>query len=301
MTKGLPWISVLLGLGLLALPAAAGACPELAGLLQQTRGGSYRPPAPAELEQARRLFRQGLAAARAGHDWDPAWDAAWQALGFERLETCSDGRRVQLLRELPQRREGRGLFVVAWKAGPAQRHALQAPHRDSDLHSGDIALAWFEHGPFLAAAWNTVPRRQTRDGLSLDSDLAHVPASYFTAFAEAWADAGGDGALLQLHGFDPANYAGRLPRPTAAIVSAGARRLGGPAAHFGRCLQARLGAGVRLYPEEVRVLGGTTNSSGRSLHALGANRFIHLELSPALRQRLRDDAELQREVLACLP
>lgn len=66
------------------------------------------------------------------------------------------------------------------------------------------------------------------------------------------------------------------------------------------CLRAAFGPRVRLYPREAAELGGTTNSVGRALRAIGFAGFVHLELDPATRAALDGDGGVREAVLGCL-
>lgn len=49
---------------------------------------------------------------------------------------------------------------------------------------------------------------------------------------------------------------------------------------------------VRRYPEEIRILGGTTNVQGRMLHKHNYIEFLHIEMSARVRKRLLTSPEL---------
>ncbi|MDX2455941.1 MAG: hypothetical protein QNL87_00375, partial [Gammaproteobacteria bacterium] len=66
------------------------------------------------------------------------------------------------------------------------------------------------------------------------------------------------------------------------------------------CLQSLLNNPVRLYPRDVQELGATTNQQGRLLRRLAHNGFVHVELSRALRERLRSQGPLRTGFAACL-
>lgn len=284
-------ISRLLALWLLLLLPAAGLADELAGMLDTARrGGAYRTPPPVELAAAEALFERTL---RGG---DEALAKAWEELDMRLSEVRDGGERFWLLRE-GAGKTGRGVYLFR-RAG-ALPLVWQAPHGFKDLDTDRLALALLREGRAVAATWNSVPRDGGRGG-ERDADLAHLPESYLTAFSRAFVRVHPDGAVIQLHGFAPEGRKDRGAREADLILSAGHRYPGYRLRQVAACLGGKLPGAVRLYPDQARELGGTTNRIGRLLRELGLAGFIHGELSPALRRRLLDSSELRGAFLDCL-
>ena len=57
---------------------------------------------------------------------------------------------------------------------------------------------------------------------------------------------------------------------------------------------------VLAYPQDIKQLGATTNVQGLALHNAGHCRFLHLELTKELRDRLTRDEKLRRATLESL-
>lgn len=278
---------------LLALPGHAApptrrADPVLEARLDTAiRGGDYRPSDPAELARAERLFRL-LAAGTAPID-------VIEEIYALALEIEDTGEFV-IVSEREDARRGRGFFVF-------RRHGrgdvLHIPHGFFDEMTRDIGLALFTDGRFAAAAWNTVPRHYERDGARINADLAHLPDSWFTAFARATAHTWPHGRSLQIHGFDPAKRRSPAGADSALILS-DTTEAPPPALRAVRdCLARRLDRRVALYPQDVRELGGTTNIQAQTLREAGYRGFLHIELDPTLRRALRDTPAARTAFLAC--
>lgn len=282
---------------LLAGPALAAAAPQkspLNRLLQDSQTPNYQAPTPDELNKAEYLFRQAFTGAA-----QPAQRAAWAALGFT-VERITDKQRVfTVIREQPNRRQGRGLYIFAPLSAGAP--ILQAPHALDDKHTGSIAIALLTEGNFIAGASSTAPRRHENeeDEMVKDSDMAHQPDSYFIAFSRAAAAAQPASAILQLHGFSNAKRKTEAGRRATAIISAGQRQPTPAAEQLAGCLRELFGYAL-LYPTEVKELGALTNQIGHALRTLGRSSFVHLEMGPTLREHLNTDPNLRQRVGACL-
>ena len=240
------------------------------------KGASYRIPSAAELQRTRRWLAQLLAApsAQAGPD------------GFS-SERVAAG---QLLIHHP-RRVGAGALVLSTPA--TAPWLVEVPHSYFDRRTLEVGLAVFQQMRARALLVNTVHRgvRQSRDGgerrSSSASDMAQAPQSYFQTAHEALLAASPRVVTVQFHGFADASAPGVDVIVSAADTSANIAEL---AASLERL---ELGA-VKRYPEQVAVLGGTTNVQARSCRARKLP-FIHVELSATLRDRLHgDDALLRR-------
>lgn len=274
----------LIAAGALLLASGARAADLAAALAQASGRARFAPPDGAEMDAAEALFALIL---REAPDGQIA--AAARAAGM-RWRALDD--RLTLLDELPSRRRGRGFY--AFRRPMAGRPVLQMPHAFKDLRTREIGLAMFAGGDFDAAAWNTVPRRQSLDGRELESDLAHLPASWLSAFTRAIGAGHAARSVIQLHGFDSR----RRGLALAAILSNGSRRPDPALRALATCLEEVVGRPVALFPEQVALLGGTRNAQLAAL--AGRQRFVHVEMDRALREALAGTPALLARFSGCL-
>lgn len=282
--------SLILIATLLMLPGGAQAhAPDLPALLgEASREGRFRLPDAGELLMAERLF-EAILAGRPDIDIVPLAGA----LGMHWSEVPAN-TALRVLHEASDRREGRGLF--AFNRGAERGNVLQVPHSFRDLRTREIGLALFDEGAFRAAAWNTVPRSASGASLKSPADMAHQPASYFSAFTRALARSMQSLRVLQLHGFD----ATRRKGAAAAIISNGSRFSDDALRGFARCLERRSGFRSAVFPDEINELGGTRNAQAAIVSRRVGQRFIHLEMDRDLRERLVTDAAVRAGLIACL-
>ncbi len=247
---------------------------------------------PREVEVAEGLFARLFAG-----DAEAAQGAAAQlGLSLRSLDIPlpDDSAQNQMLSmwllSADQRGGGQGIYLIPRQPG-GPLHAVQVPHRRSDRLTETLALQWLQTGLPVTLAFNSVGRKQF--------DLAHEPDTLFVAFARAYAAAFPQGRVLQLHGFSVDKRKTEQGRSAEIILSAGSRWPGRLIQEQWACLQA-LEAGAKLYPWHVAELGGTRNSSGQALRAIGFEGFSHLEMSRQFRQRWHDDPALGREVWRCI-
>lgn len=271
------------------LPPALAAQP-LADLLRTaSRDGSFSPPETDELERARRLF----AAILAGQSPETLQREA-AALDLEIVRTAEPDALVVI--EKAGARRGRGLF--AFREGDGD--TLEVPHSFKDEMTREIGLALFAEGRFAAAVWNTVPRYAEFGGNRVNTDMAHLDATYFMAFTQAVAARRPQRNILQIHGFDQRKRKNAEAREADLILSAGHRNPPEELRRHQRCLNGGAAWKTALYPESSPELGGTTNAQAGWLLSNGFDRFIHAEMSRPLRETLRQDGAARRQLLDCL-
>ena len=225
---------------------------------------------------------------------------AWTALGLEVRRR--DG--VLWLREAAPA-SGRGAFAV--RDDPVQhdvvqhdtvqhdsvrRILVQAPHGDTDRGTGQLALLMFEEQRLLGLSLNSA-RRDTAP----EADLARGEDNSFVRIAQVLAERRRDVRTVQLHGFS-AN-ARQLSLPDDAIVVGGAAAGDSDLAAVARCLR-EAGFAAQDANERTRSLAGRSNPVGRALRRGPPARFVHLELGPALRERLLADARAREALTQCL-
>jgi hypothetical protein len=244
---------------------------------------AFTPPSLAE-----RQALQDFGAAALGAS--PTLPPALAREGWRLEEAALGSDRLLLFHEDGSARRGRGVLVLRPEAR-SSRLVLMVPHRFFDRHTGETARAVFLASGAAALLENTAHRHwRLAPGEEYGpADAAHREETALHALACGLA-AGGKGLLFaQLHGFGGGPEAGEQAPEAFAIVSDGTAS---PGAHA-RLAAARLkegGAAALLYGHEARRLGATTNVLGRALRAGADDRFLHVEMSPALRETFRKDA-----------
>lgn len=253
-----------------------------------SKSGVYQPQTASEVERAGELFQRLFAS-----EVSDQLIEAWAELDFRLVEVEPD---TWVLIETARRQEGRGFFVV--RKNSAGSHLLQAPHRDDDLYTGALAVRLMRTDRFSAAAWNTVPRKQLTRAGAINSDLAALSGTYFTAFARAWLENSPEGLALQLHGF----AAKKHPRVSEDFILSGGSRVVSPEVRqYATCLRESLKRPVAIYPEDAQELGGTRNATGRMIRQFDRTAFLHLEMNKSTRKALlRETGEVDK-LGQCLP
>lgn len=281
--------------GALGLALLLGPCPghaQQGGVMLEAarKGNRYVTPSRSELTRVEDLFVRTLSGEKGAN-----LVADWQAQGFELLALGEAGESLLALRELPEARQGRGFYLLR----PAATSGLvwQAPHSFRDEGTGALALQLMQQGRALAASWNTVPRDLLHEG---QSDLAHAEPSYLQAFTRALLRVRPQVQVVQLHGFATAKRTSAAGAAADLILSSGESSPGAQHTALAGCLQQALPLAVRLYPSQVRELGGTSNRIGRLLRLGGNRNFVHMEMSPAMRTLLTTDPASRRAFAACL-
>ncbi len=261
--------------------------------LAAAKGGKYVAPSSAEVREAEALFIRTLQG-----EQSQDLQNAWQAQGFMLGTLTQNGTTFTVVQEVNEKRTGRGFYLFRQKGGLPV--ALQAPHSYKDLYTRKIARKLMREGNYVAAGWNTVPR-YGRNKYKEFADMAHLDDTIFQAFGRAFAKQYPTGTIAQLHGFAQ-GYRKTVVGKTADLIFSGTtKRPSQRVLETGDCLKSQLtDFVVRIYPNEIGELGGTTNSNAKDLRARGFNNFFHVEMSKALRARLRKDKQVRGQLSACL-
>lgn len=235
-------------------------------------------------------------------DAPPSELAGWARKADLSLELWTvEGRRSWVIREPDERRRGAGVYLIRAEPPPAGTTILlQAPHADYDEGSGPIASRLYFTGDARVRGvfgsslqrYQHAPRQDVNP-----ADVAHSEDHAYQAATRAVVAPGV--VVMQLHGFAQADTA------HAAIVSAGQRAGSTPlSTAVAAAIAETLAVIVVRFPEETLELGATTNVQGRVARDVGAG-FVHVEMSPALRDRLRGDpdavAALGRALVGAVP
>ncbi len=240
----------------------------------------FEPPSSQDLKKAEDLFYKIFSSSFVDRDQED-----WAKLGFQVEKT----RNFLILTENEKTaKTGKGTYIFnTEKSIPI---ILEAPHYPSDKHTGTLAAQFMEEDPFLAGAWSSTHRKNT--------NLTAEPSSYFNAFSKAFGRAYPKGMILQFHGFDDNNEESK-ERSTDLIYSS---TLSSPPPLFytyGKCLK-HLPFHVSLYPDEIKILGGTKNINAQKFREVTKEGlFLHLEMSLDLRNRLLKDKGLRTNFINC--
>jgi hypothetical protein len=245
---------------------------------------------PPEPEQTRRMQALVGALVRAlGNAGTPTAVAALaKDAGFVLTPARDDQGALWVLHEPHGHHAGGGLYAFRPKGKPV---CIQAPHTFYDEGTGDIALALFARLDAGCLFVNTVHRYAPSDAAGEHpADVAHAERTLFRAANDGLLDTG-HWSLVQVHGFGARED---VPAGTQAVVSDGVstRKGDAPAVRLRAALAHALGGGagvVRLYKEDVDVLGATTNVEGKAARRAGSI-FLHVEMCASLRRALVADA-----------
>ena len=198
------------------------------------------------------------------------------------------GPRYWLLAEAPEQRRGAGALLL--RTGEARAIAVEAPHTFYDAGTLPIALELFQRLTARALLINTVHRAagvpdEEKVGViqqgRAPADVAHIERSLFAEAHALLAQDAKDMLVVQLHGYSDERSPG-----VAAVVSAAHSPFAGASALADNLSASLGGVPVAAYPRDTRDLGGTHNRQAQ--HSRAASRpFLHIELSAALRRRLR--------------
>lgn len=255
--------------------------------------GGYLAATQKEMDRSEDAFARLIKGERSAN-----LENTFKRIGFVLGPVTISGKAHMLVREAPDRLEGKGVYVVRQEGCPV---LLQAPHRFKDLDTGDIAALLMQHQLFRAVAWNTAPRWYDEEGLRVDADLAHIAISHFNAFGKAFARAAPSGRVVQIHGFERTKRTTIEGQSASAIVSAGINTPSTAARNL--CTNLALefvDETSLLYPEQAKELGGTTNENGKALREIGFGGFVHIELSREFRTRLLSEVDTSARFAACV-
>lgn len=248
--------------------------------------GSYHAPQQEELKRFESLVITTLDARESWKLSEPEWrELGWNVTEFE----CGSDKCIAIS-ERAGKQFGRGLYLI--RLTSKNPICLQAPHRYFDLHTGTIGLKMFEESQVWAAAFNTLHRKKV--------DAAHEVEHYLNAFTRALLVARSELTVVQLHGFSKSKFEAEKAA-TRIIVSDGSRHPNRLAHLVAMDLKEHYQPNsVRLYPLEIRDLGGTKNVQALTLRSRGSVGFLHLELHPNVRKQLKSSKKSRAELCALL-
>ncbi len=249
------------------------------------KNGSFQAMNLKEIEQLEKMFISTLSKAQPQTQVIP-----------ESIILKKSAEGLVTIQDKPNR--GRGFFI--FRSNNYRPIFLQSPHRFSDKYTGRITLALFKQGKFGGGAWNSVHRHNGSRNQGMSSDFAHIENSPFSAHGRAIAKVKPSAVIIQIHGFSRKKRRSQAGATADLIISSGSHWPSHIASRMANCLAGKQLGQVRLYPREVRELGGVTNVTGKTLRAMGFPGFIHLEMSLELRKKLIKNKEALNMLARCL-
>lgn len=240
----------------------------------------YVEPSPDDLKKAKNLFYDLFSSSNLKTS-----RKAWDALGFE-IERVEP---FLIIKEKESHQTGKGVYV--FNTSKPSQIVLEAPHRPSDLYTETIAIKLMEEEPFLAAALNTVHRKQ--------SNFTAKTMTYFNAFTEAFGEAYPQGSIIQLHGFDGSTHEELRGSHADLILSAATKSPPTLLYQHGECLR-KLPLKVLFFPRDIQILGAAKNTNAKKFRESGNNGlFLHLEMNLTLREKLENNKIFRKEFFKC--
>lgn len=275
------------------MPFPAGAETMASRLHQAKLEGVFTAPAKEEVVMATEYFVQLFKG-----QITPLLKDQWNTLGFSLEKRIDGGKAFLVLQEKRTEKKGRGFYLFAVER--TKDIALMVPHGFKDIYTDEIGMHFAKEGDFMAIAWNTRPRYKINEKGESKQDMAKNSRSYFTAFTRAFARTMRLGKIIQLHGFMKARRKTIEGSSADMIISTGSRVVRPDIVKISNCLQANTPYAVKVYPRDIKELGGTSNSSADILWRLGHQGFIHLSLCRPVREWLRKDRNLRKILIDCL-
>lgn len=250
----------------------------------------YHPATAIELKKARRLFALLLKGR-----WDAGAGTLARGLGYALVMGRDNnylGKEIAMLRALPEKRRGWGLYFFRREEAGTGPVLVQAPHGGSDLMTGTIGLKLFKDHHVTALALNTAPRSKI--------DLAHSEATLFQELTGEFARAFPGGRILQVHGFANEKRTSDEGKKASIIISNGTHTPPPLLVTVTDCLNKSCFSPALLYPRDVKELGGTTNNQKKLLKKKGFEGFLHIEINHPFRRRLTENYAMTQMLLDCL-
>ncbi|MFC0677952.1 hypothetical protein ACFFGH_08875 [Lysobacter korlensis] len=243
----------------------------------ERRSATYRVPDAADREALSGAFAGSLAGRPA---------SGWHALAYE--STTAGGHVA--VRETDPAHRGWGAY--AFRTAEARPLLVQAPHSESDRHSGEIAYALYRETRARALAVNSAHRSLPQ------ADQASADGPFTVLTREALRERA-DSVVLQVHGFG-ADTAARYGLSASTLVASNGTRVPDAALREVAACLREAGFDARLFPEEAPYPGGTRNAVGQAVREVPAARFMHFEMGADLRQELLTRPERVEAFAACL-
>lgn len=191
-----------------------------------------------------------------------------------------------------------GHGVVVFRTESARPYVIEVPHSFADLDTLPLGLALFRALKATALLVNGTQRRVgcAEGAEPCPADVAHAPTSYFHGAHLGLTRSRPELLPVAVHGFDASSERDPMLILSAAGTLTETVRI---AEALTATLRPLSDFPVKRYPEEIDRLGGTTCIQAQAQREM-AGRMLHMELSRALRERLRKDSALARQVALTL-
>lgn len=165
---------------------------------------------------------------------------------------------------------------------------LQAPHRYSDIYTGEITELLCLEQAVQSCSFNLTHRREF--------DFAHEPGSAFQEFVAAILDHDQDALIAQLHGFARENRSGNREQYADIILSGGDLEAGSKLQSLAQQSDLDRRFKVLVFGASTEELGATVNVQNQLIRSRGSGRFLHVELSYQFRRQLLNDPGIRRQL-----
>ena len=189
-------------------------------------------------------------------------------------------------------RKKRGWGVYKIRTTTQSGALISIPHRFFDKGTASIGRKLFKAFPqYHALAISTIHRKIM--------DMAHTDTTLFNAFHLAFAQRYPEGKIYQLHGFTSSKRRSENLKKADIVVSSTTTRGSFLSRKVKACL-SDVGYKTRLFGRDSQELGGTTNAQGKMCRGVGFGGFVHIEMSPTVRQNLQTQESLRKEFHQCV-
>ena len=184
------------------------------------------------------------------------------------------------------------------KLSRKQHIYLQIIHQFYDKKTGQIGRLWFESSAIDVLTINNISRnKQTIRGEK--TDLGKLTRTYLTSSTEALLELSEMPLFIQVHGFSNSKRNSAQGKAAEIIISSGSKIVSKHVKRSYDCLR-RSGYKVELFPNTIRELGGTKNTTGMLVNNSNKGYFIHLELNFFIRNRILVSRVDSDTILQCI-
>jgi len=154
---------------------------------------------------------------------------------------------------------------------------IQAPHTKHDKHTGTIAK--MAYGSIMADFLFTNSKHRKVIDLGKNNTLKNPLIALTRVFSENSQKP----TILQFHGFEVMKHLEAKNKGIDIILSTGTKN-STPLAKIKGCINGSLEFKSGLYPNDIKLLGGTKNVLNQ--YCKGKCKFIHIEMSREFREFL---------------
>lgn len=205
----------------------------------------------------------------------------WDQIGFSVLDT----ENYIVIREKENDHTGKGTYLIRKVKNVPQ--IVLIPHYPSDIHTATLGAQLLEEGPFLAAGFSSVHRKQ--------GNLTRETNSIYNAFTRAFARSFPHGNIVQLHGWEDQKHGAAVDLIMSSTLKQPPQGFMG----YNQCLK-KLPFRVAAYPLEFDILGGEKNTNAKAFYETSmSGLFFHLEMNRPMRKDLIHNKGLRTQFEKC--